>query len=70
MKTSRLIIWPAILFVAALFCWMAIQPSQVSPARIHVENDPAQILAVHSVCSYDYYFIPQNRTPVVAVRLH
>jgi hypothetical protein len=69
MRTSRLIIWPAILAVAGLFCWLAIQPSQVSPARIRVENDTAQISAAHSVCSYDYYFIPQNRTPEVAVHL-
>jgi hypothetical protein len=70
MKTSRLIIWPAILAVAGLFCWLAIQPSQVSPARIRVENDTAQVLAARPVSSYDYYFIPQNRTPEVAVRLH
>jgi hypothetical protein len=70
MKTSRLIIWPAILAVASLLCWLAIQPPQISSARIHVESDTAQISAAQPVSSFDYYFIPQNRTPEVAVVLH
>ncbi len=70
MKTSRLIVWPAILVVAGLLCWLAIQPSQVSSARIRIESDTAQISAAHSVCSFDYYFIPQNRTPEITVSLH
>jgi hypothetical protein len=70
MKTSRLIIWPAILVVAGLFCWLAIQPPQVSPARIRVENDSAQISAARAVSYYDYTYIPQNRTPEISVALH
>jgi hypothetical protein len=53
MKTSRHIIWPAILAVAGLFCWLAIPQPQ----------------DLHSTSSYDYYYIPQNRTPEVSVSL-
>ena len=70
MKTQRLITWSAILAVAGLAYWLAIPEPPAPLARIKVESDTAQILAAHSVCSYDYYFIPQNRTPEVAVCLH
>jgi hypothetical protein len=69
MKTSRLTIWPVIVVVAGFIGWLAIQKPQVSPARIRVEGDTAQISAPHSVSSYDYYFIPQNRTPEISVTL-
>jgi len=72
MKTSRLIVWPAILVVAGLFCWLGIQQPSVSRILVHVENDndtPAQAAAAHPISSYDYYFIPQNRSPEVVVTL-
>jgi hypothetical protein len=69
MKTSRLIVWPAILAVAGLAYWLAIPNPPASQGRIRVEDDTAQISAAHPVSSYDYYSIPQNRTPEVAVPL-
>jgi hypothetical protein len=72
MKTLRLIIWPAILVVAGLFCWLTIQRPPASRILVHVEsaNDsPAQASAAHPISSYDYYFIPQNRSPEVAIML-
>jgi len=70
MKTQRLITWSAILAVAGLAYWLVIPEPPAPLARVKVEGDTAQISAAHSVCNYDYYFIPQNRTPEVAVRLH
>lgn len=72
MKTSRLIVWPAILVVAGLLCWLGIQRPPASRIRVHVENDndtPAQTSAAHPISSYDYYFIAQNRSPEVVVTL-
>jgi hypothetical protein len=71
MKTARLIILPVVLVVSGTY-WLAIpEPSAPPPkARIKVENDRTQISAAPPVCSYDYYFIPQNRTPEISVPLH
>ena len=70
MKTQRLITWSAILAVAGLAYWLVIPEPAAPLARIKDEGDTAQVSVAHSVCSYDHYFIPENRTPEVAVRLH
>ena len=69
MKTPRLIIWPTILAVAGLAYWLATPEPPAPQARIKIENDTARISAAHPLSSYDYYFIPQNRTLEIAVRL-
>ncbi len=61
MKTPR-IIWPVLLLVTDLICWLSIPPAP--QARIRVENDVTDIAstAAASPCSsYDPYFIAENR---------
>jgi len=70
MKTLRLIILPAILVVAGLLFWLTIQRPPASRILVHVEKDndtPAQPTGSRSISSYDYYFIPQNRSPEFVV---
>ena len=73
MKAPRMI-WPVLLLVTGFACylsWLPVPP-QAPQARIRVEEDnvsTVQTSTAHPVSSYDYYYIPQNRTPEVAVTL-
>jgi hypothetical protein len=72
MKTPTVIWLVLLITVAGFVCWLSRLAIPLQ-ARIMVENDrdiPAQALAAHPVPSCDYYFIPQNKTPEVAITLN
>jgi len=65
MKAARTI-WPVLLMVAGMACWLAIRQAPQPPqARIKIENDvddaSSRSVPTASCCSYDPYFIPENR---------
>ena len=67
MKTSQ-IIWPVLLVVVGLICWLSCLSLQQAPqARIRVENDVTDISSRSSTAShvsYDPYFIAENSSEI------
>jgi hypothetical protein len=68
MKAPR-IIWPVLLTVTALTCWLTIpQPPQ---ARIQIEPDVISDISVSgattTISSYDPYFVRENCFPKISI---